>query len=75
MPAELACLWIDRVGVRLGQGMAGQPAGRAAVGLEQHRLRLVRKPRAGEIFVQTGFEIVMARYGVLLAAFLVQAHP
>jgi hypothetical protein len=34
-----------RIGVRLGEGSAGQLAGRAAVGLEQKTLRVVRKPR------------------------------
>ncbi len=37
-----------RIGIRLGQGIAGELAGRTAVGLEQHRLRLVRQPRAVE---------------------------
>jgi len=55
--------------------MAGELAGRAAVGLEQHRLRLVRKPRAVEIFMQVGFKIVMARHGMLFAALLVQSQP
>jgi uncharacterized protein len=64
-----------RIGVRLGQGSAGQLAGRAAVGLEQHRLQIVREARAGKIFMQVGFEIVMGRHGVLLAALLLQAHP
>ena len=64
-----------RIGIGLGQGVAGELAGRAAVGLEQKRLRLVRQPRAVDIFMQVGLEIVMARHGVLLAALLVQAHP
>ena len=64
-----------RISVRLGQGMAGELAGRAAVGLEQHRLRIVRISRAVKIFMQIGLEIVMAGHGVLLAALLVQAHP
>ncbi len=63
------------IGVCLGQGVAGELAGRAAVGLEQERLRVVRKARAGEILMQVGFEIVMAGHGMLLAALLVQAHP
>jgi len=50
-------------------------SGGVAVGLEQKRLRLGRQPRAVDIFVQIGFEIVMARHGVLLAALLWQAHP
>jgi len=64
-----------RIGVRLGQGSAGELAGRAAVGLEQERLRLVGKACAVDIRMQIGFEIVMARHGVFLAALLVQAHP
>ena len=64
-----------RIGVGLGQGVAGELPGRAAVGLEQQRLRLGRQPRAVDIFVQVGLQIVMARHGVLLAALLVQAHP
>jgi len=35
-----------RVGVRLGQGIARELAGRAAVGLEQQRLRIARESRA-----------------------------
>ena len=31
-----------RIGVRLGQGVAGELAGRAAVGLKQQRLRIGR---------------------------------
>jgi len=63
------------VGVGLGQGIAGELAGRAAVGLEQERLRVARKARAVDVLVQIGFEVVVARHGVLLAAFLVQANP
>ena len=43
-----------RIGVGLGQGVAGELAGRAAVGLKQQRLRLGRQPRAVDIFVQVG---------------------
>jgi hypothetical protein len=64
-----------RIGIRLGQGIAGELAGRTAVSLEQHRLRLVRQPRAVEIFMQVGFEIVMAGHGMLLATLLLQAQP
>src|ERR1700730_317466 len=35
-----------RIGIRLGQEVAGELAGRTAVSLEQHRLRLVREARA-----------------------------
>ncbi len=64
------------IGVRLGQGIAGEPAGRAAaVGLKQQRLRIARKPRAVDVRVQIDFEFVVAWHGVLLAALLVQAHP
>jgi hypothetical protein len=49
---------------------AGELAGRAAVGLEQERLRSAREARAVEIFMQVSFEIVMTRH----AALLVQAH-
>jgi hypothetical protein len=44
-----------RVGVCLGQRVAGELAGRAAVGLEKQCLRLVRKARDAEIFMQVGF--------------------
>ena len=64
-----------RIGVGLGQRIAGELAGRAAVGLEQQRLRLGRQPRAVAIFMQVSFQIVMAGHGVLLAALLLQAHP
>jgi len=40
------------IGVGLGQGVAGELAGRAAVGLEQKRLWLLRQPRALDIFVK-----------------------
>jgi integrase len=63
-----------RVGVGLGQGVVGELAGRAAVGLKQERLRLLRQPRAVDIFMQVGLQIVMAGHGVLLAALLVQAQ-
>ena len=63
-----------RIGVCLGKGIAGEPAERTAVGLKQQRLRIAREARAVDIRVQIGFEIVMARHGVLLAALLVQAH-
>ena len=43
-----------RIGVGLGQGVAGELAGRAAVGLKQKRLRLGRQPRAVDIFVKVG---------------------
>jgi hypothetical protein len=36
---------------------------------------IAREPRAVDVRVQVGFEIVVARHGVLLAALLVQAHP
>jgi hypothetical protein len=62
------------IGVSLGQGIAGEPAGRAAVGLEQKRLRIAREPRAVDIRVEVGFEIVVTRHGVLLAALLMQAN-
>jgi hypothetical protein len=45
MPAARASL-DHRIGVRLGQGIGGEPAGGAAVGLKQQRLRIVREPRA-----------------------------
>ena len=38
------------------------------IGLEQDRLRVVRESGAVDIFMQVGFEIVMAWHGVLLAA-------
>ena len=63
------------VGVGLGQGVAGELAGRAVVGLERQRLRLGRQARAVNVFVKVGLQIMMARHGVLLAALLVQAHP
>ena len=75
MPAALARRLDHRVGVGLGQGIAGELAGRAAVGLEQKRLRIAREARAVDVLVQIGFEVVMARHGVLLAALLVQANP
>ena len=75
MPAGFRAPLNHRIGVRLGQGVAGELAGRAAVGLEQQRLRLARQPRAVDIGVKVGFKIVMARHGVLLAALLVQANP
>jgi hypothetical protein len=62
-----------RIGVRLGQGIAGELSGRAVVGLEQQRLRIARESRTVDVRVQIGFEIVVARHGVLLAALLVQA--
>jgi hypothetical protein len=40
-----------RIGVRLGQGSAGQLAGRAAVSLEEKSLRVARKPRADDILM------------------------
>ena len=43
-----------RIGVGLGQGVAGELAGRAAVGLKQQRLRLGREFRAVDIFLQVG---------------------
>ena len=63
------------IGVRLGQGIAGELASRAAVGLEQQRLRIARESRGVDIFVKVGFKVVMARHGMLLAAVLVQANP
>ena len=75
IPAALRAPLDHRIGVRLGQGIAGKLAGRAAVGLEQKRLRIAREPRAVDVRVQVGFEIVVAGHGVLLAALLVQAHP
>ena len=63
-----------RIGVGLRQGIAGELPGRAAVGLKQQRLWIVRQPRAVDIFVKVDLQIVMARHGVLLAALLVQAH-
>ena len=48
-----------RIGVGLGQGIASELPGRAAVALEQKRLRLGRQPRAVDVFMQVGFEIVM----------------
>ena len=64
-----------RVGVGLRQGGAGELPDRAAVSLEQKRLRLLRQPRAVDICVKVGLSIVMAGHGVMLAALLVQAHP
>jgi len=43
-----------RVGVRLGQGVAGELAGRAPVGLEQQRLRIAREARAVDVGVKVG---------------------
>jgi hypothetical protein len=63
------------IGVRLGQGIAGELPGRPIVALEQKRLRIAREPRAVDILVQIGFEIVVARHGVPLPALLLQAHP
>jgi len=48
-----------RVGVGLGQGVAGELAGRATVGLEQQRLRFARQSRAVDMFVQVSFEVLM----------------
>ena len=59
------------IGIRLGQGIAGELAGRAAVGLEQERLRIARESCAVDVGVKVGFKVVMARHGVLLAAVLV----
>ena len=64
-----------RIGIRLCQGIAGELAGRTAVSLEQHRLRVVRESGAVNIFMQVGFEIVMAGHGMLLATLLLQAQP
>ena len=41
-----------RIGVGLGQGVAGELSGRPAVALEQQRLRLVRQPRAVDVCVK-----------------------
>ena len=57
-----------RIGVRLGQGIAGETASHTAVGLKQLRLRIAREPHAVDVRVPIGFEIVVARHGVLLAA-------
>ncbi len=40
-----------RLGARLGQGIAGELAERAAVGLKQQRLRIAREPRAVDVRV------------------------
>ena len=53
-----------RIGVGLGQGVAGELPGRPALGLKQQRLRLVRQPRAVDIFMQVGLKIVMAGQGM-----------
>jgi hypothetical protein len=58
-----------------GQGVAGELPGRAIVGLEQRRSRIAREARAVDVGVRVSLQIVMARHGVLLAAFLVQANP
>jgi hypothetical protein len=50
-----------RIGVCLGQGVAGELARRAAVGLEQQRLRIARQPCAVDIGVKVGFKVVVAR--------------
>jgi len=42
------------VSVCLGQGVAGELAGRAAASLEQQRLRIAREARAVDLFVQVG---------------------
>lgn len=64
-----------RVGVGLGQGVAGKLAGRAAVGLEQQRLWIAREARAVDVGMKVSLKVMMARHGVLLAALLVQANP
>ena len=43
-----------RIGVRLGQGSAGQLAGCAAVGLKENRLRFGRESRTVDILMEVG---------------------
>ena len=63
------------VGIGLGQGRPGELAGRAADGAKQRPLGIGGDPAVVKIGVQIGFEIVVARHLVALAALLAQPHP
>ena len=56
-------------------GAFGQRAGAPARGAEEGVLLRLASPAASQIGVEIGFEIVMRRHLVALAAFFVEAHP
>ena len=63
------------VGVLLPQGLAGERARLAHRRLEQRRARISRDAGGGDVFVEVLLQTVVTRNLMLLAAFLVQAHP
>ena len=63
------------VGVLLPQGLAGEHARLAHRRLEQRRVRISRDAGGGDVFVEVLLQTVVTGNLMLLAAFLVQAHP
>ena len=64
-----------RTGVGLGQGVAGKPPRRPAVGLKQRLSRFVLQPRSTDVRGEVELQVVTAGHGVLLAAFFTHTHP
>ncbi len=64
-----------RIGVCLGQARLGEFACASANRSEKRSLWIIAEATAVDIGVRIGFEIVMARHRMNLAAFFVQANP
>ena len=63
------------VGIRLGEGSAGELFGAAAHGAEQRSLGIIDDPGLINICRQVGLKIMMTGHGVGFAAFFTQAEP
>jgi hypothetical protein len=56
-------------------GLAVQLTGPVAGGTEEGTFAILTDAGGLDVFVQKGFEVVVRRHLVVLAAFLVEAHP
>ena len=75
VPRSAARRWIMRQASTRFIGFVGQRAGAAGGGAEEGGLAAVADAGRLDIGVEIGFEIVMRRHLMALAAFLVQTHP
>ncbi len=74
--AELCSAALDHA-IRIDpvHGLAAQEAGAAKGGAEEGALAIVPETGCLDIFIQKGFELVMRRHFMALAAFFVQPDP
>jgi hypothetical protein len=73
--APAARRWIIAKAFAWGRGVLGQFAGASANGAEKRSLLVIAESATVDIGVQVGFEIVMVRHRMKLAAFLMEANP